>query len=360
MKYYYRPILLMALLLLSTAITAQHWQNPAQRYLDAYKAYTDAECPIPRDSMQHFVYFARDRAAVRNHPLLTHAGFAGAQIMYTWRELEPRAGEYDFSTIQEDLDYLRSYGKKLFLQLQDATFQPKYKAIPPYLFSEEYDGGAAIQYNDQGDPEGWVAKRWNAKVRERFARLLTELGKAFDGQLEGINLQETSIGVDAKTDASFSETAYFAGLKDNMRALKAAFPHSTTMLYANFMPGEWLPWEDKGYLRGLYEFGNEVGVGLGAPDLMVTRKGQLNNPLAMMHEGDYQVPLGIAIQDGNYVGKTGADADYNEYQDQGKSNRNSIVPLLHGFAADFLKVDYMFWGNQAPYFVEDVLPCFGE
>ena len=143
-----------------------------------------------------------------------------------------------------------------------------------------------------------------------------------------------------------------------MLALKSAFPNSTTMIYANFMPGEWLPWEDKGYLKGIYQYGEEIGVGLGAPDLMVTRKGQLNNPLAIMHEGEYTVPIGIAIQDGNYIGKTGADADYNENQDRGNNARSNKVPLLHGFAKDFLKVNYMFWVNQEPYFEEDVLPCF--
>ena len=80
----------------------------------------------------------------------------------------------------------------------------------------------------------------------------------------------------------------------------------------------------------------------------------------MMHEGEYTVPLGIAIQDGNYIGKTGADLDYNEDQDTGVISRKNIVPLLHAFAKDFLKVDYMFWVNQKPYFKEDVLPCFSN
>jgi hypothetical protein len=31
--------------------------------------------------------------------------------------------------------------------------------------------------------------------------------------------------------------------------------------------------------------------------------------------------------------------------------------MLHAFAKDFLKVDYMFWAHQEPYFTEDVLPC---
>jgi len=120
--------------------------------------------------------------------------------------------------------------------------------------------------------------------------------------------------------------------------------------YANFMPGEWLPWEDKGYLRALYRYGEEIGVGLGTPDLMVRRKGQHNHALTMMHEHTYSVPLGVAVQDGNYIGLTGSD--------QVIDDRKNIVPLFHGFADDFLKVSYMFWVAQEPYFTQDVLPCF--
>jgi hypothetical protein len=145
-----------------------------------------------------------------------------------------------------------------------------------------------------------------------------------------------------------------------MFALKKAFPKSTTMQYANFMPGEWLPWEDKGYLRSIYLYGQEIGVGLGGPDLMVQRKAQLNHTLTMMHEYEYTVPLGIAIQDGNYIGKTGADQDYNEHSDNGLYEHENIVPLLHAFAKEFLKVKYMFWVNQEPYFSEDVIPCLSN
>ena len=341
-----------------TAANSQEWQNPAEKHKDAYKKYLNADCPVSKDSIQHFVYFARDRESIINHPLLQHPMFKGAQIMYSWRDFETEKGVYDFSILKDDYEYLKKYGKKIFVQLQDATFNPKYKAIPEYLFSAEYEGGAVLQYNDEGKPDGWVAKRWNKKVRERFALLLQALGKEFDGKIEGINLQETAIGVRQKTDSSFSEKGYLNGLKENMLALKKSFPSSTTMIYANFIPGEFLPWTDKGYLRSIYQYGEEIGVGLGSPDLMVTRKAQLNNALALMHERKYTVPIGIAIQDGNYTGKTGADLDYNEDAEKRKKSRKNIVPLLHGFAKDFLRVSYMFWANQEPYFKEDLMSCF--
>ena len=337
----------------------QGWDNPANKYNEAYKEYLDGVCPIPADTIQHFVYFAKDRKEIINHPLLSHSRFVGAQVMYSWKDLEPRKGHYDFSIIEKDYAYLNRHGKKLFVQLQDVTFYPKNKAVPNYMLSDEYDGGVVEQFYEGGASGGWVAKRWNRKVRERFALFLLAFGEAFDGKIEGINLQETAIDIKEEADPSFSEESYVNGVKENMLALKKAFPTSTTMLYANFVPGEWLPWEDKGYLRGLYEYGEEIGVGLGAPDLMVTRKAQLNHPLRMMHEGTFSVPLGIAIQDGNYIGKTGADSGYDEHTDKGGA-ASSIVPLLHAFAKDFLRVDYMFWVNQKPYFSEHVISCFSS
>ena len=345
-------------LLLCLPISAQNWKSPAEKYKDAYKKYLNLTCPIPQDSISHFVYFSRDRASIKDHPLLFSSRFQGAQIMYSWKELESEKDQYNFSIIKEDIAYLSRYGKKLFIQLQDVTFDKRYKAVPNYLLTNEYDGGAVFQYNDDGEPEGWAAKRWNKKVQERFAMLLIAMGKELNKKVEGVNLQETAIGVNSKTDSSFTEATYVQGIKNNMLALKQAFPNVTTMIYANFIPGEWLPFDDKGYLKSIYKYGEDIGVGLGGPDLMVTRKGQLNHALSHMHEGKFTVPIGIAIQDGNYISKTGADKDYEENKDNGKKDRKNLVPMLHGFAKDFLKVDYMFWANQKPYFEEDVIPCF--
>ncbi len=353
MKFVY-TVLICLLLNMASA----QWDNPADKYKDAYKKYLNATCPLKEDNIKHFVYFARDRESIHNHPFLEVERFTGAQIMYSWQQLEIEKDVYDFSMIKEDYEYLKSKGKKLFIQMQDATFSPEYIAVPAYLQTGEYDGGIEKQITDEGKHEGWVAKRWNPEVRKRFAVFLKALGKEFDGKIEGINLQESAIGMSHSKDSSYTPKLYAESLKKNMLALKKAFPKSTTMHYANFMPGEWLPWEDEGYLRSIYKYGEEIGVGLGAPDLMPQRRAQLNHALKLMHENEYSVPLGIAVQDGNYVGKTGADKDYNEYTDKGKTKRKNVVPLLQAFAKDFLKLDYMFWVCQEPYFTEDVIPCF--
>jgi hypothetical protein len=331
----------------------------SERYADAYKQYINAACPLEQDSISHFVYFSRDRELIHDHPFLRIRRFAGAQIMYSWRQLEEERGKYDFSIIREDYDYLASHGKKLFIQLQDATFNRFYKAVPDYLLTDEFSGGVIPQLTEKGDTAGWVAKRWDREVQKRLALLFRELGKEFDGRVEGINLQESAIDVQLKegpagfyseADSTFSPARYTESIKANMLSLKKAFPRSTTMQYANFMPGEWLPGNDKGYLRSVYQYGEEIGVGLGGPDLMIKRKGQLNHTIAMMHEGHFTVPLGIAVQDGNYIEETG--------NNDVVSDHKNIVPVLHAFAKDFMKVNYMFWVCQEPYFTGDVIPCF--
>jgi hypothetical protein len=153
---------------------------------------------------------------------------------------------------ENDYTIKSEHGKKLFIQLQDATFNFKYVGIPEYLLTDEFNGGSIPQFNDNGEAVGWLAKRWNPKVQERFALLLKALGKEFDGKVEGINLQESAIGGDISAiDTAFTPERYAESLKINMLALKKAFTLSTTMQYANFMPGEWLPGHDRGYLRSI-------------------------------------------------------------------------------------------------------------
>jgi len=61
-------------------------ENPANQYIDAYKQYLGATCPIEADSVKHFVYFARDREQIQNHSFLKIKRIVGAQIMYFWEQ----------------------------------------------------------------------------------------------------------------------------------------------------------------------------------------------------------------------------------------------------------------------------------
>src|SRR5688572_10055444 len=166
---------------------------------------------------RHFIYFDLERERIREAAFLSSRA-EGAQLKYTWSELEPQKDRYDFSAIRSDREFLHSKGKKLFIQLQDVSFYDGIVNVPAYLREDPvYHGGVARQYEIEGGredaarPGGWVARRWDPAVLERFRLLLLALGKEFDGKIEGINLAETSVvfGETGKLfPAGFTHQAY--------------------------------------------------------------------------------------------------------------------------------------------------------
>ena len=185
--------------------------------------------------VHHYVFFGQDREKIKDtKSFLETSKFEGAQIAYSWRQLEPTKDNYDFSPVREDLAFLKLKGKKLFVQLQDVTFNEKRINVPKYLLEDpKYNGGAFKQYQvpeageDHASVEGWMLRRWDPAVQERFHKLLMALGKEFDGKIEGINFAETSNGVGRSGrlfPSGFSFEIYRDGIIQNMKALKQAFP----------------------------------------------------------------------------------------------------------------------------------------
>jgi hypothetical protein len=308
-----------------------------------------------RGQVHHYVFFGQDRDKIaKASSFFETKALEGAQVAYTWRQLEPEKDAYDFRIIRADLALLASRGKKLFIQLQDVTFSESRTGVPLYLMRDAiYNGGADKQYEIKNNDEehavvaGWTARRWDPAVQERFHKLLFALGKEFDGRVEGINFAETSIGFGETGrlfPKGFSYERYRDAIITNMKALKRAFPKSVAMQYGNFMPGEWRPTDDKGYLSAVYQAAKESKVGVGGPDLLPYRPGQMKGPYPLIRDAAGIVPIGIAVQDGNL-----------EEINPATGKRVEISDLIK-FATEYLKVDYVFWGTQEPYYSGDVIP----
>jgi hypothetical protein len=302
----------------------------------------------------HYIFFNLDRERISEASFLEVGAIEGAQLKYTWRELEKTRGVYDFGAIEHDLKFLAGKGKKLFIQLQDSSFDPKRINVPSYLLEDpQFNGGADKQYTIEGDdenravPEGWVGRRWDPAVRDRFHKLLFALGKEFDGRIEGINLPETAVSFGESGNLfpkGFTPPVYLEAVVMNLAALKRAFPRSVTMQYANFMPGEWLPDHDQRYLRTVYERARDLKVGVGGPDLLPFKRRQMSHCYPLIRENAGRVPTGIAVQDGNY-----------EFKNP-KTGHEVTIPELVEFGTNYLKVDYLFWCTQEPYYSEKLLP----
>ncbi len=299
----------------------------------------------------HFVFFGYDRERIREESFLETPALVGAQLKYSWRQLEPAPGDYALELIAEDLRFLEAHTKRLFIQVQDVSFFEKTIPVPAYLTEDpRYSGGVAEKFlRDGGDTksDGWVARRWDPAVRERFTRLLAAIAREFDGKLEGVNLPETAIDFGENGEFNpdgFSPELYLGAVKDQMTALGGLFEVSKTMQYANFMPGEWLPWTDKGYLRAVHAHAAEVGVGVGGPDLLPFRRGQLSHSYPLIAARTPGVVAGAAVQDGNLSETDPA------------TGKSITVETLDRFARSELRLDYIFWGTEEPHYSERVLP----
>jgi hypothetical protein len=295
-------------------------------------------------SPKHFVFFGRDRARIHEAAFLENPGVAGAQLKYTWRELEPERDRYDFRAILDDLAWLDGHGKRLFIQLQDVSFADVEWIVPDYLLTDPTFHGGVVHKTDGG---GFAARRWDPAVRERFTRLLGALGTAVDGRIEGLNFAETALGYDDTTQfhsSGFAYDIYAQAVRDIMTAARSAFPRSRVIVYANFMPGEWLPGDDHGYLRGVYAHAERIGVGVGGPDLRPNRPAQRHHSLTLIAARPAGIVAGLAVQDGNL-----ADTDR-------ATGQRVTVEGLVAYARDTLRLDYLFWGTEEPYYSAEILP----
>jgi hypothetical protein len=299
--------------------------------------------------VHHYVYFGMDRAELKNaKSFLETKEFEGAQVAYSWRQLEQGKDNYDFGLIHEDLAFLNARGKKLWIQFSDVTFSPERINVPQYLLKDpKYNGGADKQYKSHDDlderpeHEGWMGRRWDPAVQERLHKLFAALGKEFDGRIVGINLAETSVGVGRTGKLwpkGFTREIYRDAIITNMQALKRAFPKSIAMIYANFMPG------GRPYLEAVYKAARESNVAVGGPDLMPFRPFQRSNSYPLIRESAGKVPTGLAVQDGNY-------SDVNK--ETGK--RAGIAELLK-YGSEELKLDYIFWCTEEPYYSQELIP----
>jgi hypothetical protein len=297
-------------------------------------------------NIEHFIFFSRDRELIHDSTFYSNPGIAGAQITYAWKLLEPEKESYDFSEIEEDLNFLKAKNKKLFIQIQDVTFNKKRNLTPNYMRSDPiYHGGSSPQYweNDKGNLEigGWVARRWDSSVSDQYRKLLKALGKQFDGRIAGINMPETAIDVsDAQgfNPSGYTDSIYIEEIKKNMWVLRTSFKKSTPLLYDNFLPGNL-----KSNLDKLYDYALEIKHGMGGPDIKVYRKGQMENSYPLIRKMAGKAPTGVAVQFGNYS------------INNPKTGKQVTVSEILDFAQNYLQLDYIFWCNEEPFYSKEVL-----
>jgi hypothetical protein len=257
--------------------------------------------------------------AIRDEPFVQ-----GAQIRYSWADLEPSNGVYDFSSIESDLNYLASMEtpKRLVAQILDRKLHTTDRAgsVPGYLLSDpQYNGGVAPLKN------GFVARLWDPAVMDRVIVLYQALGKRFNNEpyFEGVVTAETSIALDPDSPrpTGYSREALAMQYKRLMTAARKALPNTNVFFYTNYLSGE---------LPDMIRHAHQNQVGVGGPDV-TPRAPSYGARVIMGIDGGVRyvgkLPIAFAVQSPELCGKEGC----NRPQD------------LYAHAVNDLGVNYLFW-----------------
>ena len=294
----------------------------------------------------HYIAVERlaDRAEIKK--LASLPGVAGIEKRYPWSKLEPTEGAYDFSEIEGDLQALAAVNRQLVVFFEDKSFN-QFNPLPEYLTLDHY----AFKYKAKST--GYISKRWDPYVIGRMTALFAAMGAKFDHHpnCEGIDLQETSIGLDekARKEHGYTPEKYRDALIQTCIGAKQALPNSQVFWYMNFLK------DGQSMLADVARAIAPHGVAMGGPDILPDSPSlkRLVYPLYGQFQG--KMPLFCSAQNDSYRhprrGKTGGDK-YWSMED------------IFLYARDQLHAKYVFWNyktNRSPadsHDFNDAIPVF--
>lgn len=277
----------------------------------------------------HYVAVGRntEMAEIR---YLDEPAVQGVNKRYFWRFIEPEEGVYDFSEIEEDLDYLAGQDKQLIVFLMDKSFSAtETSAMPDYL----------SEYQFRSDKGRFRPIRWHPVVVERFVALGKALGERFDSHpnFEGIAIQESSLGIPEEGLRAFDYTPekYRDALITILTGLQDALPNSHVFWYSNFLP------ENDGHLRQVADAIEDSGVFMGGPDVLPHRRFLTRKSYPMYEDYRNRLTLFCSAQSDSY--KHHKNDIRQDQQEPVHEDGYLTMEEIFLFARDSLHVRYLFW-----------------
>ncbi|MFE6692010.1 hypothetical protein ACFVFQ_36765 [Streptomyces sp. NPDC057743] len=267
--------------------------------------------------------------------MIDRKDIGGVQVVVPWKALEGKKGEYRWSRLDNALKYLQERHKKLFVQVQDRFFDVAMKDanVPQYVKDE---GGVAPTVDENPDnptTHGAMVAQWNKGVRADFQAMLKAMAEKFDGKLAGVNLPETAVDVDTKTDhTKYTSKSYIDAEIDNMRFGKKVFTKTQFIQYINFLPDD----DDHKRMKEMFDLARDKKIGIGGPDTLPDRPYQMENSYKFLHAYQGSLPLvAMAVQEPDINAK------------DPKTGKPYTRERFTSFARDYLGARQMFWTTEA-------------
>ncbi|MEZ5488322.1 MAG: hypothetical protein R3E75_11960 [Steroidobacteraceae bacterium] len=199
---------------------------------------------------------------VRNVPQVR-----GALIAVPWGMIEKREGVYDWSSLDEEIEYLASMGKKVMIEVHFRKFGGNIPSLPQgndRLYLPDYIIQKGWVGSNTDDVGGYSARLDIAGCMDRFVALFKALADRYDANpaLEHVIASETSL---ALSDSGFRYDSLMAQQKRLLTALKGMFHSTHFSIMNNFMNGGGTPEiETREFTYQMVQ----LGVGVSVPDIL--------------------------------------------------------------------------------------------
>jgi hypothetical protein len=176
----------------------------------------------------------------------------GMELGARWAALESSAGQFTFGNVEQIYQLLATCKKRLVLEVWAVRFDGHSDGIVP----SDLEGQLAQTGN------GYIARLWEPAVMNRFIALYKALGNRFDAEpyFEAIIFTETAVG---NVEDGYTAAAFISEVTRGVKAIRAAWPTSTVIVYDNFIRGSTTQ-QAVDFMKMLHQ----TGVGVGGPDVI--------------------------------------------------------------------------------------------
>jgi Beta-galactosidase len=247
----------------------------------------------------------------------------GIVLRTSWVDTETEKDTYDFTALDAGIERAVAHGKRVFIMMGTKSFDVDDKAVPDYMRTSEYGGGAyAIEIKRGGYGEN--AKLWNVKTRDRLIALNQALATRYNtnNNVEGLIFNETALGMAVRPISTAQYQKYFDNLATINIAAKAAFQNSTVIQYMN-APMKYVP--------TLWSTITANKVGAGGPDVYLEDL-SLAKLLPSYVAAAGNVPIGVQVEPASFRSTVHA----------GPFNPPAVTDLYE-FARSKMFSNYIFW-----------------
>jgi hypothetical protein len=170
--YRIRHILILTLVAL-LAGCSQSVAAPLPTLIRFQPALAQKDAPQPANPLRGLYRWNEQEIAPLAYPTLD------SYKRYSWRELEPAAGQYDFGAIDQAIAKASQQGQRHAFRVR-AMINGKGIAVPDYL-AAQMEAGWWGDTNGDGKGDTYVPDWNDADFHERLERLTIELGKRYNG-----------------------------------------------------------------------------------------------------------------------------------------------------------------------------------